>query len=493
MKCKFFFVSMLCTLMGFALAGCSKGDEPTEDNLTYTLLCDKNLVEVGERITFTVMSSRGEDVTAEWNICDEMFCFTSNWTVYNEPGTHTAIAHMKADPTVETQNTVTITVEGDTNDEPFFPSALNPDATYELYCAEGDRVPTRTPVHLYVKEIVNGEVTNANFTGFLAGEVGTPRFNRFHTGDLTEIVLTEVESVEYDAIYYYSLDGKPVEYKLDPITITSYEREIVGYSENFYHRAFFLKWTGTWCNNCPLLEETLHDAMSVTYYNRVIPMALHDKMENKGDQLNVGEVTGKFYELSTADFGVTGIPTCVIDLNSSLLEVNPVLAKLNPLLAQSLSSDPAKTPGIAIESKLSGRTINCTVKTTSHEDAEYMIGVFFVEDGVVTQQSYPTYTGTMEQNNTFYYSLTKTEESADTFGLHDCGKIAYGEEYVYSTEFEVPVHKFPADFVFDNCRVICIVCQKDASVKPYGFKCRNVATVSVDGSIDYEYEPVYAE
>ena len=132
MKCKFFFVSMLCTLMGFALAGCSKGDEPTEDNLTYTLLCDKNLVEVGERITFTVMSSRGEDVTAEWNICDETFCFTSNWTVYNEPGTHTAIAHMKADPTVETQNTVTISVVGDYFVLPFFASSVFPDANYYL-------------------------------------------------------------------------------------------------------------------------------------------------------------------------------------------------------------------------------------------------------------------------------------------------------------------------------------------------------------------------
>ena len=489
MKCKFFFVSLLCTLMGFALTGCNTGDDPSDDNLTYRLICDKNLVEVGERITFTVMSSRGEDVTAEWNICDETFCFTSNWTVYREPGTHTAIAHMKADPTVETQNTVTITVVGGSGDEQL-PAAINPDATYELYCPEGDRVPTRTTIHFYVKEIVDGKVTNENFMGFKVGYVGDTKLKRFQSGD--GIYFTEATSYDFDAIYYYAADGQSMEYKIGPITITAYDREISGYSENFYHRAFFMKWTATWCQYCPLLEESLHEAMAVTYYDRVIPMAIHDP--DRGDALYVGDHAGDIYKNSMKDFSFSGIPSYVIDMDLDLFYDNPYLENLNPRLAKSLGSDPSKTPGIAIESTLSGRTINCTVKTTSHEDAEYMIGVFFVEDGVTTQQTYPNNTpGTMEQNNTLYYSLTQTE-SDGTFGMHDCGKIAYGEEYVYSTEFEVPVHVFPADFVFDNCRLICVVCKKDASILPYGFKCSNVATVSVDGgSADYEYEPVYAE
>lgn len=43
--------------------------EPAET--TYTLSSDKTNVSINEVVTFTVTSSTGEDVTADWDICDK--------------------------------------------------------------------------------------------------------------------------------------------------------------------------------------------------------------------------------------------------------------------------------------------------------------------------------------------------------------------------------------------------------------------------------------
>ena len=47
----------------------------------------------------------------------------------------------------------------------------------------------------------------------------------------------------------------------------------------------------------------------------------------------------------------------------------------------------AQTPGLAVETTLSGRELTVKIKTTPRETAEYFLGAYIVEDDIYTEQS----------------------------------------------------------------------------------------------------------
>ena len=95
--------------------------------VTYALHSDKTTAVVGELITFNVISSTGEDVTSEWSVCDESFCYVTNAFSYNAPGTHVVTAHCTSTPELEAENTVTVTITASDEDP-----SVDPETTYIL-------------------------------------------------------------------------------------------------------------------------------------------------------------------------------------------------------------------------------------------------------------------------------------------------------------------------------------------------------------------------
>ena len=474
------------------LWGCSKDPQPVEEpEVTYTLSADKTEAEINEIITFTVTSSVGEDVTSGWSICDESLCFTGNKVSYMEAGTHTIAAHMKADDNISAVNTLTVTITGgqnnndneNNNNNPDTPSKINPNATYVLYADKGSDLYLYDGVRFYVKEVVDGEVVTEQFSGFKVGLVGAEKESRYLVGE--RIYLTETGTFDFDAVLYYGANMAS-EFKTEKITVNVSEREITGYTEDFYHRSLFMKWTATWCPSCPKLETDLIDFMAARFHDRIVPLALHSY---DGDECNVGSQIARLYEESELDYNIFSIPSCVIDFNDNWRGTSDSKSQLANHLEKSLSRAASSVPGLAAETKLNGRSLSCTIKTTVREEGNYYLGVFFIEDGVETKQSGAA-GSRMMQNHVVHFYLT---EGVGTFDLHDCGHLTGGQEYVFSTTFEIPVHEEPADFVFENCHIVYLICRQDSSITPYGFYCANAASVKIGESADYEYEPVYAE
>ena len=254
---------------------------------------------------------------------------------------------------------------------------------------------------------------------------------------------------------------------------------------DYYRRTLFMKWTATWCPACPSMETALEEIMDMpAYQDRIVPVALHC-LEN--DYCYVGPGIGDMFNSTAMDYYIEYIPTCVVDFDSELQVVGAEQPAMQRLFDKSLSRVPySKTPGLAIETSLDGRELSFTIKYNVREDGEYLLGCYFIEDGVQTYQSGAP-NNRMVQNHVIHASLT---DGVSTFGLYDCGYISVGYEFEYSSSYNIPIHQKPADFVLDNCQLVYFICKKDSSVAPYKYYCANVATVKVGESAGYEYESV---
>ena len=476
---------------GIVLLCCDKDVQPVEEQeLTYTLMSDKTEVEVNEMITFTVMSSAGEDVTSEWSICDESLCFTSNRVSYGTAGTHTISAHYTADDTISAGNTLTITVKDSEDDksggEEFFP--LNPDAVYEL-CADIETAYTYyDEVTFHVREVVDGEVQNDNVKNFLIGVVGSDMGDRFETG--VEYTFTEPGTYEFDAVLYYRSNGDARQIKSEnTVTIEVREkRKSGGYTENYYHRSLFLKWTATWCGGCPEMDTNLEKVMhSYVLTDRIVPVAMH---EPGNDYCYPGPEAGRVYLNSGNAFGIQLIPSCAIDFDKRYVGVGSTEHEIYKFVKKSLTRrDDSKTPGIKITTSLNGRTLSYKVESAIRDTGDYLLGIFFIEDGLLTYQ-YGAENNKMVQNHVLHHSLTNGDNS---LGLYEYGSLADGDNFEYSGTFEIPVHEEPADFVFENCQIVYFICEKDPSIEPFGYFCANAGAVGLGESSEYEYEPAFIE
>ena len=495
---KFLFRTLLCSMIGVAMMGCSNdnpSEEPEPDQqdpavVTYTLTSDKTEAEINEEITFNVISSTGEDVTSDWLICDESFCFVGNVMSYDKAGTHTVSAHSNNDQSLETQNSVVITVKGgddNSNNNDFYP--LNPDAIYEIYTE--DNIESvfiyYDEIRFRVREIVNGEVLNDNVKNFYIGVVGSDMKNRFSTD--VRHAFTEEGVFDINGVLYYRSNGQAHEITThNAITLNIREKQINGSSDDYYRRALFVKWTATWCSGCAAMDQALENVReSYVLKDRIVPIFMH----NRGsDECYPGVQVGEIYSRTSRAYNLQGIPSCVINFDKEEygagIYENAIYQNIRASLAKQETS---KTPGIKITTSLSGRKITYKVETSIRDTGEYLLGLVFLENGLLTYQS-GAYNSEMIQNYVLHYSLT---EGDDLFGLHDCGTLAYGDSYEYSGTFEIPVHDKPADFVLENCELVYFICKKDAAVEPCGYFCANAGSAKLGESTEYEYEPSYVE
>ena len=449
--------------------------EMPDDEVYYTLSSDKKNVVVDEVITFTVTSSSGEDVTSQWSVCDESFCYVTNAFSYSSAGTHTISAHCTSNPELEARNTVTITVSSKGSGNP----SVNPDAEYKL-CVESEDVYVYDQIDFTVREFIDGEDNGPSDLSFqlVVDEVKTL--------GLMSYIFNKPGVYEVRAAVF-NFRGQELA-STDAIRITASEREIIGYSDDYYRRSLFLKRSTTDCTTCPAMERALVIAMETYVPNRLVPVALHIN----DDACGVSAWTP--FEIMESDYYFYNVPNYVIDWNSNYRSGSQYseeeIAEKTKKWQKHVSSD--QTPGLAMETALDGQHLSLTLKTVPRVTDEYLLGVYLLESGFETYQSGTT--GNIgEQSNVLYYSLT---DGTDHNKLQDLGQLESGQEYVYNFEFTIPESTGASNNHYhnlDNFTVVYFICRRNSSYMPHGYYCANAISVAMGESVDYEYEPVYAE
>ena len=446
--------------------------EAPQDEITYSLLCPKPTVSVNEKITFMVVSSKGDDVTESWNMCDENFCYTSNTFSYPEPGVHTITAHSKDNPEIEAQNTIKVTVKA-SNKEP----EVNPNATYVLR-TNASKVYVYEQVSFTVKEVVDDveKDSDLSFRLIVDGEMSREMSHIFSTTGTYNVCAAA-----------YNTSGVEI-VRTETLEITVGEREIIGQSDNFYRRSLFLKRSTTDCTTCPAMDYSLHQAMDLYIPNRLVPVTLHEK----DDECGVSAWTP--FETMLQDYNFYNVPNYVIDWNMAYTSgaSYSTIGIANQTKAWQAKYAPEKTPGLAIESSLNGHELSMKLMLTTRVEGTYLLGLYILESGFETYQHGAT-GNRYEQNHVLFYSLT---DGSDNNKLGDLGQLNANQEYVYDYKFTIPestgsVHNHYHNL--DNCTIVYFVCKKESNIRPHGYYCANVVSVPLGESAEYEYEPIYAE
>ncbi len=249
----------------------------------------------------------------------------------------------------------------------------------------------------------------------------------------------------------------------------------------FFRKVAVMYFTGTWCSYCPLMAKAIENAGKENP-NRYVTMANHS-----GDEFSFGPED----ELMRM-FRITGLPTAVVDFRKVISQSTSLM--FTNALKESMTKYPTAC-GIAIKSELKDGNVYVSVKSKFVETNDYKVCVALVEDEYMAKQngiSTPTYKHMnilRAYANEYDPTTSKTGASTKNFGV-SIGKKITDEEY--AGDFIIPFAPNANDnnsaltkWNKDKCRVVVYIFNKVDS----DYYINNINTCSINGSIDYEYEP----
>ncbi len=228
-------------------------------------------------------------------------------------------------------------------------------------------------------------------------------------------------------------------------------------SSEFYRRNLVMKFTGTWCVNCPSMGDAITE-VEHSMPNRIVEIAMHCY-----DELTVSESTQ-----IASDNSFTVLPIAFVDMLGTTSTSSTSI--ITSLINNSISANPT-TAGVRISSTLSGTTLNVTTGVKSNTTNSYKLAVALVVDNynyAQTGADDPNY----KQNKVLRFYIS------DLYG-DSLGSIAAGDELTKSYSVEVPNEALESE-----SRIVAYVLNEVD-----GKYIVNNATECVIGeNIDYMYE-----
>ena len=170
-----------------------------------------------------------------------------------------------------------------------------------------------------------------------------------------------------------SIDGEESE----PLVISAIV--IADEGKDFYRRSLVLEFTGTWCVNCPFMEEAIEQAMEARP-GRIVPVSVHclsiDPMYVKP---LCDDLVKRFETKNTC-------PQAVVDLDP---ESKFTDSSMDLLLKQVDRLLEARGPaaGLKIESELDGDRYTVKAEMKIVRDGDYTLSILELEDGIVAKQT----------------------------------------------------------------------------------------------------------
>ncbi len=239
-------------------------------------------------------------------------------------------------------------------------------------------------------------------------------------------------------------------------------------SSTYYRRNLIMKFTATSCTYCPAMGTTIESAMKL-YPDRLIEVAAHS------DEY-LATSTSLAYN---GQFGITSLPSVVVDMNSSYLITTRVASLIIDKSKLSLEENPTVV-GLKCDTAYDSQTSNLTVdvESTIVADGNYKILVLLLQSGYNYDQSGtddPDYT----QDHVIFTALTA--DKGDSLG-----DLRVGEKVIKSYEFN---YMDTAGFTVDTTQAEVVVCILN-EVGTATYAVNNAISLGFDESVDYQYEPV---
>lgn len=190
-------------------------------------------------------------------------------------------------------------------------------------------------------------------------------------------------------------------------------------SQEFYRRSLAMRFTATWCGNCPEMADAIAGAMD-EYPDRIVPFSVHGVSSEGGLAYDKSTELGYYY-------GVKGFPTGVVNNMARLLGSSVKKDVFVELAREASGHYPARTV-IGGYAEIADGSVKAELSVGAKESGDYKVCAFLLEDGIVYKQS--------SGGNNYVHDYVVRDEMTDLYG--DALTLSAGEVGTLSLEIPVP-------------------------------------------------------
>lgn len=168
------------------------------------------------------------------------------------------------------------------------------------------------------------------------------------------------------------------------------------FSKTFLRRSLFVRYTGTWCGNCPIMNQALHNARD-QYPEHIVQMNLYQ---------NSQDLTYPDLDPYFEHFGISYLPTAIVNYYAMVANhtLDNSTERFVSLAKEATDMLPSNTMlgGCA---SLSGDEITVEVSIASKNAGDYYLSAFILEDGIIREQE--GHSGDYEHSNIMRAAMTE--------------------------------------------------------------------------------------
>lgn len=194
----------------------------------------------------------------------------------------------------------------------------------------------------------------------------------------------------------------------------------VDVSQEFYRRSIVMRFTATWCGNCPEMADAVSAAME-EYPDRIVPVTVHGVSSEGGLAYDKSTELGYYY-------GVEGFPTGVVNNMARLLGSSVKKDEFVELAREATGHYPARTV-IGGYTEVTDGSVRAELSIGARQSGDYKVCAFLLEDGIVYKQS----SGGADYVHDY---VVRDEMTDDLYG--EALTLSAGEVGTVSLEIPVP-------------------------------------------------------
>ncbi len=262
---------------------------------------------------------------------------------------------------------------------------------------------------------------------------------------------------------------------------------VADFGKEFYKVSAMIKFTGTWCTNCPNMSETIHLAQAERP-ERLYLVNVHNNSSNNLDWPESDKLINHF--------NVSALPSGFFNGYAEILNrpYNVAKSSLVALIDEAVADYPTDV-AICASSRVKEGKINLSVDIASKVSADYYrLTVFFLEDGIKAEQSDGS--GILpDPENYIHKDILR---GTATNGYANGGdRIVLSQGQITREEFSVDIPSGIVDI--DNAKVLVYVTHpggptvegiksQDIAYNDFGWVLDNAVMLPVNGFVDFRYE-----
>lgn len=314
-------------------------------------------------------------------------------------------------------------------------------------------------------------VTSVEYDSTLLADNST--YSKYMTSRISVSVTANSGDIRTATISLNGADGETN----SSIELLQMGRFVADYSRTFTRRSLALKFTETWCQNCPNMAQGLDDAVT-GYPDHIVPIAIHSYEEG----LRFPNA-GAFQSL----FGVSSYPSLYVNYYSEVENYTrpSVITNITDGLAREATNNLPSNTILGGLATVDGNTLNLSLYIASKEAGEYTLCVFLLEDGLVYPQ-----VGAIEGQDYYHNDIART--TLTDYALGD--QITLSANSIYERQFRLSMPSSVEDV--DNIHVAAYVMRTgnytgsvaNAIYSDYGYVVDNAVDISINTIENFSYE-----